>query len=44
MPVLAVTLRPASAANSPMNAYDAIFVRPTGTPLRNAASRLLPMA
>ena len=44
MPVVAVTLRPPSAANRPVNAYAAIFVRPTGTPLRNAASWLLPMA
>ena len=44
MPVLAVSARPANAAMRPVIMYDKTFVRLTGTPLRNAASRLLPMA
>ena len=44
IPVLAVSASPASAANRPVRTYATIFVRPTATPLRKAASRLLPMA
>ena len=40
--VLAVIARPPNAQNRPASAYAAILVRPTLTPLRNAASRLLP--
>ena len=42
--MLAVSDRPANAAMKPVMTYDRNLVRLTGTPLRNAASGLLPIA